>query len=1353
MPGLPKSGVQLVAEDFAAFQSAMENATDAVTRFGQTAERAGGGVSSFGQVAIGALRQVGVVAIEAGIQGAKAIGGFVVDAVKQAGDFESGMLRFGAVTGEAIADAGMELSDFSALFLKLGADTQFSAGQAQEAAINLAKGGLTPAQIAGGALADTLTLAAAGELDLARAADITAKQLGVWSSAGVTSAQVADLLSQAANASTVGVDDLALGLANVGGIAKVAGLSFGETVQAMALLAPGFSSAADAGTSFKTFLTRLQPTTSTAAGAMLELGLLTENGTSKFYDAQGSFIGMGAAAQLLQDSLGGLTEAQKVTALQAIFGQDAFRAAALIAEQGAAGYDAMGNAMGGVGTAAEQAAAKNKGFAFALETLLGSIDTLKVVLGTALLPLLTTFVNDILTPAVNGVMAFASAFQTLWPHIMASTDPLNSFFNALRVALPGALPFIGAVQGAFNLLAPAVMAVANVMQAFIGGIQASINTITPGIPLISAFQSAFSMLGTAFFAVMEAAVPVAAFFGENIVPILAAVATVIGGSLLVALGGMIAGFVAVASPVIATIAVLALFYSAWQSNFGGIQEITDSVIGTIQSVISSGLAAIQGFWSAHGSAILSAATSAWSTIQDAVSSAISVVQGIVSTALSAIQGFWSAHGSAILSAAQSAWSAIQAAVGSAIAVVSSVVSTVLGQIAAFWKSNGSDIMATASQVWGQISNIIGTGIRLALTIITQVTQAIAAVISTVFGGILSFISSHSSEIQAILTAAWNVIKVTVTTVLSVIQGIISATMSAIQGDWTGAWNTIKETCATIVTGILSIIRTNLEIIPTVISTVFDGAVAILSGFVGQFSEAGAALIEGVADGIRNGASAVIDAAVGAATDAINAVKEALSMGSPSRVAAEEIGTPFVMGIVEGIEESADLLEDMARQLSEQLVDDMALVGEAAAEAFKDMFTAGLSGTAGIARQKTKNLRDVGKLDDGGKGIDAVKGEQAALKDKRDALLDKQSDAIAAMVEKRKSIDDTAADKRKSINDKAADAEVTRQDQIADIKRKSDAEEEERKRKIAAIMRGGGTDEDKQARINDLNATYADQEIERQDRIDEIKTASDKAEEARKTALGDLEAERKTALADLEDKYRAQQIVFRDQLAKMDADELVLKNKLLAAEQLRATLLERQAAVRKELADAEAFAATFTDPELGAKYFKEESARIMELADLRRDYLAATTNEEKAAITQQMRQLEEAQRAEKALFTATAAEQSKTFDDTAEALQTVLDKLRYEAKRDLGISKLDIGKENQASAYAEYLADLEAIKKIEALLTTINTPIRPAAAPGQLAQTGIGSTSSTRNWNFNYTTQQSMGSVLQDIDIAQVLSGY
>jgi TP901 family phage tail tape measure protein len=434
---LPKVGVQFVADDAQPFLKAVADGDKAVRGFGQTAAGVGPSFSSFEQIATGALRRVGEMAVNFALNAGQALLSFGGDSINVAADYESTLNRFSSVTGSAVTDAGLSLDQFSEKFLQLGIDTQFSAQQAADAGVELAKGGVPIEQIMGDATDATLALAAAGELELAPAAEIVAKTLGVWASTGVTATQAADLLAQAANASTVDVDELALGMANVGGTAKVAGLSLNETVQTMALLAPGFSSASDAGTSFKTFLSRLIPTTKDAAGMMEDLGLLTEDGASKFYDATGAFVGMEEASALLNAATKDLSNEQKILAFQTIFGQDAIRAAAIIAEQGAGGYNAMGDAMDKAGSAAAQAAERNKGFKFAQDQLAGSLETLQIILGTAVLPLLTTFLNDIILPGANALIGFAQALTAGGDPLAALGAMAATAGAVISAALPG----------------------------------------------------------------------------------------------------------------------------------------------------------------------------------------------------------------------------------------------------------------------------------------------------------------------------------------------------------------------------------------------------------------------------------------------------------------------------------------------------------------------------------------------------------------------------------------------------------------------------------------------------------------------------------------------------------------------------------------------------------------------------------------------------------------------------------------------------------------------------------------------------------------------------------------------------
>jgi hypothetical protein len=478
-------------------------------------------------LAIAGFTLLGEVAYDAAQQMVGAIGG----SIQAAGDFEAGINNLAAIAGDSLAQAGFAFSDVEAKALALGSSTAFSASQALAAMTELVKGGVPIADVMAGATDATLTLAAAGGTELATAAEIVAKNLGVWAETGVTAAQVSDLLAQTANASTVGVEDLQLGLSNVAGTAKTAGVDFNELVQTMGLIAPGFSSAADAGTSLKTLISNLQPTTGPAIAAMNELGLMVFDtkramdtlraegiepagtdmqtlsnqllgvagsmgmsmseaakwiegfNTSVFYDQTGAFVGMEQAATLLNAATKDLSESEKVMALNTIFGSDAIRAAAAIADAGGEGFNEFGQAMEGAGTAASIAEQQNQGFNFALDSLMGSVETLQIVVGGALLPVLTSLINDLLIPGVNAVTTFSQA-------LMGGADPVTAFSEALASLSTG---------DALSIFDPA--AIATQVTGFVTAIGTTIVAAAPGI-----FQQA-TAIGVQVIAAIGAAAP------------------------------------------------------------------------------------------------------------------------------------------------------------------------------------------------------------------------------------------------------------------------------------------------------------------------------------------------------------------------------------------------------------------------------------------------------------------------------------------------------------------------------------------------------------------------------------------------------------------------------------------------------------------------------------------------------------------------------------------------------------------------------------------------------------------------------------------------------------------------------
>ena len=394
------------------FQAAERTSKGFTSRFGK-------GIKSLVETATGPL---GLAAVAAGA------GAVAVSSVKSAATFDRTLRQMAAV-----ADVPAKgLQALSKLALKMGADTSFSAQEAADAMLELAKGGLTEAQIKAGGLQATLTLAAAGSLDLATAAGTMANALNMFSLGADKAGSVAAALAGGANASTASVESLAEALSQVGPGARNAGLNLNDTVGVLAAFDQAGIKGSDAGTSLKTALAALVPQTSRASTAMHKLGL-------DFTDAHGSILPITDIAQQLQDKLGKLSEAQRISALSTIFGSDATRAATVLMREGSKGIGDYIKATTDQKAAQDLANASMQGTAGALEQMSGSIDTAKIALGTALAPAAVAVAHGITNIAnaasdwiQNHQKQFVDAFQTVNRWWNDNKDTLGELAAALR---------------------------------------------------------------------------------------------------------------------------------------------------------------------------------------------------------------------------------------------------------------------------------------------------------------------------------------------------------------------------------------------------------------------------------------------------------------------------------------------------------------------------------------------------------------------------------------------------------------------------------------------------------------------------------------------------------------------------------------------------------------------------------------------------------------------------------------------------------------------------------------------------------------------------------------------------------
>ena len=285
--------------------------------------------------------------------------GAVVVAFKQIIDvgsqFEKQMSNIKAV----VQPTGAEFDKLKAKAMDLGAKTAFSASQAADAFAELGKLGMTTNQIIASS-GSVLALAAAGQVELAASATLTAQTLNQFGLAATDAARVADVIAQSSNVSALDVWTFAEAMKYAGTAAKLSNTSLEETTSLLAILHDNGIEGSMAGTSLNEMFTRLSGAYDNVNDKMKTLGV--ENGT--------------------------FTEKMKALSAAGIGQAEAFK---LFGEQGSRAFGIIGpnidkmdklteSFINAKGAAEEMARVQSDNFAGASDNLSSSIENLGIVI-------------------------------------------------------------------------------------------------------------------------------------------------------------------------------------------------------------------------------------------------------------------------------------------------------------------------------------------------------------------------------------------------------------------------------------------------------------------------------------------------------------------------------------------------------------------------------------------------------------------------------------------------------------------------------------------------------------------------------------------------------------------------------------------------------------------------------------------------------------------------------------------------------------------------------------------------------------------------------------------------------------
>jgi len=287
----------------------------------------------------------------------------------------------------------------------------------------------------------------------------------------------------------------------------------------------------------------------------------------------------------------------------------------------------------------------------------------------------------------------------------------------------------------------------------------------------------------------------------------------------------------------------------------------------------------------------------------------------LSSAWGAVMGFFSAIGSTI-----SGW--YNATIGWFQGVGSAIVG--------FYNTATAWLGALPGRIAGFLSRLPGIVVHW----LGEMTNKGLFAIGYMIGSWLKFyidlpgrIARAVSRTWSLMVSTWNTVRTNVTNwtrtavdnAVRFFQALpgraaraISSLWSMLSGAFTRARTNATNSASSLVSGTVRWLsglpgkaRAAIASTPGRIKSVFAGAGSWLYG-------AGRNILQGLTNGMKGAVGAAINAAKNAAQQVINGLKSALGIGSPSKVAEEEVGRWVMPGVGRGIAKSAAQLPDMVR---------------------------------------------------------------------------------------------------------------------------------------------------------------------------------------------------------------------------------------------------------------------------------------------------------------------------------------------------------------------------------------------------------------------------------------------------------
>ena len=915
-------------------------------------------------------------------------------AVKTISDFESAMSKVSAISGAT----GSDLDALNQKAQEMGAKTKFSATESAEAFTYMAMAGWKTEDMLQG-IDGIMALAAADGLDLATTSDIVTDTLTAFGLSADDSGHFADVLAAAASNANTNVSLLGESFKYAAPVAGALGYSAEDTAIALGLMANANIKGSQGGTALRSSLSRLIKPTDDAAALMEQYGLSMTNadgsmkslgevmemlrtkmgGLSEAEQAQAAvtLFGQEAMSGMLAVINASDSDYEKLTS--AIYGADG------AAQQMA---DTMLDNLSGQLTLLKSAL---EGLAIQF----GEILMPYIKQFVQWLQNLVQKLQEMTPEQKEQIVKWAAFAAAIGPVLLAvgklvtGIGNVISVFGKLKTAIPAVKGALVAVKGAIaGISAPVVAVVAvigtlvaafatlwktneefrNKITAIWNQIKGTFDKLCQGIVdrlnklgfdfenigevlkaiwkgfcdfLAPIFEGVFQNIANTFDTIVNVILGILDFFIAIFTGDWEGAWDAIKGIFESIWNGIVAWFQNIGNTLLGILDVICgWFGTTWDNTWNSIKQFFvdiwnsivsffTNIIDTIKTSVSNFVTTIINFFAQLPTNIANFITNAWNSVVTWATNMVNKAREMGQNFLNAVVEFFT-----------DLPYKIGHFIGSALTNVALWVVNMVNKAREMGQNFINNVVAFFTQLPGKILQFITSAWNNVTQWATNMVNKAREMGTNFINNVVSFFTQLPGKIQQFISSALNNVTTWVSNMASKAREAGSQFINNVVSFIRQLPGKIKQFLDSAINNLRTWVTQMGQKGKEAVQSLINNVISAASGIASKVMSIGSDIVSGVWNGIKNAASWFTNQVKGFFSGIVDGVKDALGIGSPSKVFRDEIGKWLPPGVAQGFKAALpaamnSMEKDLNKGIDSIEPDDVSVTATATAIGFKD----------------------------------------------------------------------------------------------------------------------------------------------------------------------------------------------------------------------------------------------------------------------------------------------------------------------------------------------------------------------------------------------------------------------------------